>query len=193
MVTLANVVTSLQNVGIFEYYLPFVIMFAISYGILRKTQIFGKEEAKVINVIIALSISAFIMLYPATSGAVVSLSKFFASFFAGTLIIIVTILAFLMMMFIVVQGSGAKMEFRNVGKWAAIGIGILVFGTFIASGGFGAFPGLSNIRFNLQTPYIGALNIDQIAIIVIVFLTAVAIVWMTRGKDQAPAAGEHQH
>jgi len=45
---LAEIVASAKGFGIFDFFIPFIIMFAIFYGLLYKTKIFGdptKEKA----------------------------------------------------------------------------------------------------------------------------------------------------
>ena len=47
---------TLQTLGFFKFFLPFLLFFAIIYGALQKTQVFGKDR-KDIDAIIALVIS----------------------------------------------------------------------------------------------------------------------------------------
>jgi hypothetical protein len=191
MVTVADLVAAGKDLGIFQFYLPFVIMFAIVYGLLRKSKIFGDpQDAKAINMIIALAASLFIMIYPTTGTVIIGLADFLSNFFAGTLMIVVTMIAFLIMMYIVVggltQGEGPKFDVGTAAKWTALGVGILVIGTFIASGGLAAFPGLAfgNI-ISIPTPFFGFLTIQDMAIVVIVVITGVVIYWLSRGGEKS--------
>ena len=56
-----------ENVDI-EFFLPFIIIFAVVYGMLHKTRIFGDPAkdptATKINAIIAFAFGLFIMVYP---------------------------------------------------------------------------------------------------------------------------------
>lgn len=191
MVTVADLVAAGKDLGIFQFYLPFVIMFALVYGLLRKSKIFGDpQEAKAINMIISLAASLFVMLYPATGTVIVELSTFLSNFFAGTLMVAVTIIAFLVMMYLVVGGAGGEMKFDagTIGKWAALGVGILVIGTFIASGGLAAFPGLTfGGIVPVPIPLAGAITMQDLAIVIIVVITGLVIYWLSRGGETRAA------
>lgn len=50
--TIGNLIASWEQAGVFAYLLPFLLMFAIIFGILSKMQIFGDNKA--ISAIIAL-------------------------------------------------------------------------------------------------------------------------------------------
>ncbi len=51
---IGDILSNLQQLGFFDYLLPFLIIFSIVYGILSKAQIFGQNKS--INAIISLSI-----------------------------------------------------------------------------------------------------------------------------------------
>lgn len=184
MATIADVVTNLQNVGIFQFFLPFIILFAILYGMLTKTQIFGKpkEDPGVnrINAIIAFAASAFIMLYPTTSVAILDLSDFLANIFAGTLIYAVTIIAFLIVMFMVVTPlSGGKFEgIAKAGTIGAIVAIILVVALFFSSGGAQIFPGV-NIGAGFGFNFAG-IDPTVIALLIILLVMGLIIYWVVK-------------
>ena len=57
-----NAVELLNSFGFFSVLLPFLLVFAVVYGVLIKTSLFGtKEEASNVNAIIALSTSFFVV------------------------------------------------------------------------------------------------------------------------------------
>lgn len=49
--------SNLAGAGVFDYVLPFLLVFALVFGILSKTQLFG-NESKGINAVIALALGA---------------------------------------------------------------------------------------------------------------------------------------
>ena len=57
----------LQNFGVFDVLIPFILIFTILYAILQKVQIFGKDESKKYNVVIALVIG-LIAIVPHITG-----------------------------------------------------------------------------------------------------------------------------
>ena len=68
---LYDAVLSLQQLGIYEVILPFLLVFTISYGILQRVSIFGKQKS--INTILALAIG---LLFLQNEYLVVSLNRF---------------------------------------------------------------------------------------------------------------------
>ena len=52
---LGNLLNQWQQIGVFQYMLPFLIIFALIFGILSKLNLFGEANNKSINAIIALS------------------------------------------------------------------------------------------------------------------------------------------
>ena len=62
-----DLVYTLQNTGVIDFLLPFILVFTIVYAILQKIEIFGKE-AKNFNVVISLVIGLLFVI-PHISGA----------------------------------------------------------------------------------------------------------------------------
>jgi apolipoprotein N-acyltransferase len=92
MMVLQSVIEVLKNFGFFDLYLPFVLTFAIFYGLLQKVKLFGETpQAERINVIIAFIASFYILIF---SPVGITLADFFATFFGGAAVILVTILVF---------------------------------------------------------------------------------------------------
>ncbi|MEM5801785.1 MAG: hypothetical protein QXQ18_00110 [Candidatus Aenigmatarchaeota archaeon] len=89
---LESVIETLRNFGFFDLYLPFVLTFALFYGILQKVKLFGETaQAERINAIIAFIAAFYILIF---SPVGITLAGFFSSFFGGAAIILVTILIF---------------------------------------------------------------------------------------------------
>jgi ABC-type uncharacterized transport system permease subunit len=84
-----EIIQRLVELGFYQFFLPFIIIAAISYALLRKGQILG--ESPLINAIVSLSIAFFIFGLPILAG--ISLVKPLSSFF-GQIIVIVLIIAF---------------------------------------------------------------------------------------------------
>ena len=84
-----EVVQRLIDLGFYKFVLPFIIISAIIYAVLRKTQIFGASP--LIGGIISMSIAFFIFGLPVLSGA--NLVKPLTSFF-GQITIVILIISF---------------------------------------------------------------------------------------------------
>jgi len=166
----------LKNIGIFEFYLPFVILFALVYGLLEKAKIFGPENRR-INVIVSLAAAFFVMAYTPVG---ITLTQFFATFFTQTTVILVTLLAFVMIIYLLVPITGRK-EFPGAAKYIAFFGALIVLGMYISSGGLGIFPGIKEV-IGADVTGIG-LSPQDIFIIVLLAITVLVIYWMTKGES----------
>ena len=183
MTGIADLVVAGKEFGIFEFYLPFVILFAMLYGLLQKSKIFG-DKAKAINVIISLAASLFVMEY-ALSGI---LATFFATFFAGTLAILVTILGFLMVTYLLLAMFGEEGKLPNASKYVKFVVlvgAILAAATFVSSGGAAIFPGfvigtVTEVP-NLIFPNLN-LSTQDVGIILLVALFVGIVIFLVRGE-----------
>jgi len=185
-----------EEIGIFEFYLPFVIMFAILYGLLSKSKIFGDQDkdrkVRAINLVISLAAAAFVMAYPNPVG--ITLTTFFATLFTNALIVIVTMLIFLMLTALVLGLSGEEMKLGKGLKFVVLLIIILVIGIFISSGGLAFFPGITLGTVEEPAVIFPNLNLttEHIAIIVLVVLTGLVIWFVYRsggGEKGKPGRG----
>ncbi len=192
MATIAEVVAAGKEFGIFDFYLPFIIMFAIIFGVLMKTQIFGdpskQKGVKGLNVILAGAISLFVMIYTPVG---VTLAQFLSTLFAETLIVIVTLLAIMLVVFLVMPMLGVK--FDETGKKRAGGVVIALIiligvGVFISSGGLAFFPGITFGTIPaIPTVLLPGLTSQDLALIVLGLLTLFVFWWLVRSGG----SGEH--
>lgn len=60
---IGDVLDSWNNMGVFAYILPFLLVFAMVYGILNKSKLFG-DEAQGVNVILALALGLISLFSP---------------------------------------------------------------------------------------------------------------------------------
>lgn len=183
---IADLVAAGKEFGIFTFYLPFIITFGIIWGLLTKSKVFGapdEKHAKVINLVISLAASLFVMAYTPIG---VTIGTFLSNLFAGTLIVIVTLLAILMIVFIVsgVTGMpmkpGRKMGIVIILLLIAIGIGV-----FISSGGTAFFPGLTwGIVPAVPIELIAWLTTQDAAILILVILTGLVLWWTVKESKE---------
>jgi len=73
-----NFILKLQDLGFFNFLLPWMIMAALLYGMMRKAKLFG-EGSELVNIVASLGISFFILYFPIVSGLELGpiMSKFF--------------------------------------------------------------------------------------------------------------------
>jgi len=113
MTTILEVIAAWKEFGVFEFYLPFILMFAIFYGLLSKSKIFGDEKerrVRSLNTVIALVAALSVMVWTPLG---ISLTEFFSNFFTQILVIFMTILAFLMITYMVVPADAIGELLKN--------------------------------------------------------------------------------
>lgn len=192
MATIGDVLEAGRKSGIFDYYLPFVLSFAIFYGLLEKSKIFGdsSKDKKVrnINVIIAFSASLMILVFTPLSALV----TFLGTMFTQTFVAIATMLAFILIFYMLVPPSkeGEKSIFEKYAKHIAVIAAVIVIAIFISSGGFGIFPGLPSIAIGSPGTPNFALSTEIQLIIVLIIVTAVIIWFLTKGEKGEKKKGK---
>ncbi len=203
MANIADVIAQGKEFGIFEFYLPYIIMFAIFFGILRKVKIFGDETdgtAKGINVLLSAAMSFFVMIYTPVG---TTLSQFFATIFGETLVAIISIIAVFLIGTILIKGLGidrfAKKD--DKGKWdvnksgvvLAVIVALIGLAIFISSNGLAFFPGLTFGQlpsvstpsvFLPSLPGIPTISSQDLAIIILVIGTVAIMMWMMKGPNE---------
>lgn len=180
-----DVIEQLKGIGVFQFYLPFILVFAILYGMLMRSKIFGEKGG--IPIVIALAAAAYITVYTPVG---ISFSQFLANFVGNTMVVILTLLAVLMMAAMLKTGGidFAGMFAGNTLWVALIFLLLIVFGVFIASGGASIFPGL-NLLPTETFRTIGGADTTTVALILLVFGTGLIILLVTRGNGGGAGAG----
>jgi len=176
------VIEKLKDIGAFNFLFPYILSSAIFYGLLRKSQIFGKPEDNVaVNGIVSLVAAFMVLAYPILSG--VSIEGLLPPFFMQSLVVLLIFMVVLMIMGMFLPPDLPsvleKGLFHDNKALAVLAIaGILGFLILFLSG-------LSDILLGKQT--IGTLSPDIINIAVIILLLVVPILFVTwGGKTSAP-------
>lgn len=118
---ITEALNKMNEMGVFSYVFPFMIVFAIVFGLLQKTKIFGDEEkAKGINAIIAVGIGFLSLLND-------TVPTFFANIFPkfGVGLSIFLVLIILIGFFVLGDNGEGKNNLRWIG-WV-LGIGIVIW------------------------------------------------------------------
>jgi hypothetical protein len=164
----------LQQVGFFQYVLPFLLTFAIVYGVLEKINLLGKTDdqgnregdaGKKVHAIVALSIAFFVTVF---TPAGTSLATFFTNYFGGLSVALVGVLGALVLYGLVFGKSpsdGDNFPSKAV-TWLVLLIAVAIF---LGWGGLGfLFPG-AGIEW-LELPGWTSAELVAIAIIVAVVI-----------------------
>ena len=89
---LENAVTLLQDFGFFTVILPFVLVYALVFGLLGKVKIFGDDSSvKTINQVIALSVGAFVITSTDAVNNIASIVPQAGFFLVSTLLILMVL------------------------------------------------------------------------------------------------------
>ena len=182
----ADILELWKAYGVFEFYLPFVLMFAIFYGLLAKSKIFGDEskERRVrnINVVISIVAALFVMVSPVG----VSLTTFFGTFFTQTMVVLTTMLSFLLIMYMVIPHGSVDDMLKEPMKYAKFLIPFAVLAAlalFFASGA----PEIFGIKVggagNIGLPGLNLTSQDTITIAMILLFLLI-VVYMARGEEK---------
>ena len=183
-----------KSYGLFEFYLPFVLMFAIFYGLLSKSKIFGDEDkerrVRNINVVISIVAALFVMVSPVG----VSLTTFFGTFFTQTMVVLTTMLCFVLIFYMIIPhasvGEVMKEPLKYVKYLVPFAL-LAVLAIFFGSGG----PEIFGIKIGgvggIGLPGI-SLSSQDIVTIGMILIFALIVLYMTRGeggKDKEDDSG----
>jgi len=125
---IGNIFSNLEQLGFFSYVLPFLIIFAIVFGILSKARIFGGNKS--IDAIISLSVGLMALQF----GIV---SSFFAEIFPRFGIGLSIILVILILTGLFRKDESEWQNYVLLGVGAIIAVVILIQ----SAGGFGFYSG----------------------------------------------------
>jgi len=182
MVGIADFFALAQQAGIFHFYLPFVLVFAIFYGLLTKSGIFGKDSmAKRLNAIIALVAALYVVGFTPVGVQLISFADYLATLFTDAAVIIVTLLVFIMILYMLVPGK----QLGDLTGWLRV-LGLvavlIVLAIFFNAGGGQIFGFIGNIGGGLG---ISGISGQDIALIVLILITVGVIYWLVSEKSSS--------
>jgi len=182
-----DIIATGKGLGLFDFYLPFVLSFAIIYGILRKVKIFGDERVgRTTDLIVAVVLSLFVIGYTPVG---VTLATFFGTMFTGTVMIVVTLLGTMMVLYMFGSIIGVDIrEKQSAKKWTAllILVAIIVAAVaFVTSGGMSFFES-TGVGTELSLPAMPSIKISAEDVVIFggLILFLVAVVWMYGGDKE---------
>jgi len=175
-----SVILRLNQLGFFQFFLPFILTSAIFYGALRKSQIFGEPEKNVaVNGVISLVASMLVWSAPVILGIDIqtSLATFFVQGLAATLVIMVSLIVVGMF-----APSGLSKTLSDaLGRkylGAVLIMGLIIgFAILFTSGLINLFVpgGLSGSNFGLDS--------DTLTLVIFAVLLAVTVIFIVAGSS----------
>ena len=172
-------IKTLQELGFFQFVLPFILSAAIFYGLLRKTQLFGPSEKNTaVNATIALVASFFVWSMPIIMG--INIETQLAAFFVqGMSVTLVAMIGLLVAGMFLPPDLPKTISEKLKSGW---GIGAIVVGgillaiiLLISSGLYKVFAP-SGFTFKLPSE-----TITTIGVVVLLVGAVAIIVWGTKG------------
>lgn len=132
MVTIADVLTQWQTAGVFDYVLPFLLIFSVVFGILTSTGVIGRQKGVHVIVSIVIGLLALRLGFVQT---------FFTELFPRLGIGLAVILALLIMTGLFIHEDEAKYWMYGIAAVATISWIIILVGTSESVGWFGFYSG----------------------------------------------------
>ena len=187
-----TIISAAKEGGVLAFYLPFLIAFALIYGLLNRAQIFGdaSKDRKVnaINAIIAFGIAFYVISFTSVG---VTVTNFFGTFFSQSTMLLVTVVVVTLIVS-VLSGiwPGGKWTLTEKGEKVYLegkpGVGKLIFviaalgllAVFFNSGG-GTILGVGG-----TSPALGTLSAQDMLIIAFIVITVLLIYWVTKGEKK---------
>lgn len=161
MVTYTNTITDVLNtwadMGVFAYLLPFLLIFALVFGILSRTKMLG--ENKGVNAVLAGAIGLMALQFD-------WVSTFFATVFPYAGIGMSVLLVALILM-------GMITEDENATKWIFFGLGAIIF-LFVI--------GYAFYNFSWLGAYTGQDWVPTIVLLLIIIGAVVAVILGSRKR-----------
>lgn len=162
--TITDFLNQMNELGVFSYVLPFMLVFAIVFGLLQKTRIFGDEnKARGINAIIALAVAGISLLFDAVP---LFFSNIFPKFGIGLAVFLVLIIV--LGFFFNPNDDNKKGPLLWIGWFVGIGVVLWALSEWNDMGGFG------NFGFGFLS--------DYLPLIIVVILVVVAIIFIVGGS-----------
>ena len=164
--TIGDLFAQWEAAGIFQYALPFLLIFALVFGLLLKLNIFASKDGnpnKGINILIALSVAFMALQFDMVS---IFFSEIFPRFGVALSIILVILIL-----------GGLFMPTNEENNWFMIALGIIV----LIIVGIVIFNSLSVFGWTLGNGWLASFW-DRYNAIIIFAVIIIAVVAMTSGK-----------
>lgn len=112
-----ELIQSWEQLGVFSYMIPFLLIFAVVYGILNKLNLFGESTNKTINAIISLGVALMAIQFEVVP-------IFFSDIFPRLGIAMACVLVFIILMGLF--GEKDNTTLSNTLMWSSFGVAILI-------------------------------------------------------------------
>lgn len=181
------VITILNDLGFFNVILPFMLVYAVMYGVLVRTQIFGdpfdtnSAKAKTVRSIISLVSASIAFLTVGSANVIINIREvvpYIVLYILIVFMLIMTIAVFYTPIGSIEGNNNAKNEYEKYRKYI-LGVSIFIFAILILYA-FGIFSFASSSNITSGFMYFIIQNISFIAAIIVFLIMVGFVIWMTR-------------
>ena len=176
--TMQELFYQLQNWGVFDVLVPFILIFTLLYAVLQKVHVFGATESKKINVVISLMIS-LIVIVPHVTGIYpesFDLVNIINSVLPQIALILIAIVLFMVMVGMLWQGKSGE-TFGIKGATVPIAAALILLFIF----GSAAYP-------QYRPSWLAWLGDPSLQMLVIIILIFGLIVYFVTGEPKETPA-----
>lgn len=130
MATFETLIQNLQEIQFFTYFMPFIFLLAVTYGIISKIDIFDDDDVVEASVSLAVAFMGMLGIY------LLNLGDVMVYFFGAVSVGLVTVLGFVLVagMFgvdISQMGQDSKKKFAGIAGAVVVGILIILVNEFL--------------------------------------------------------------
>jgi len=181
MMVFEGVIGALASVGIFELYLPFLLLFAVFFAILEKTKIFAfkaENPNTKVDVLLSFIISLYIVAFSPVAGGI---GLWFANLFAMVGVTLMSIIVFFLVIALMVAPWWDQVVGKDAKGWKwLIPVGVIIAFLIILGSSFGGV--LAGAGGTITVP---GLSSQDIVFLTLVIITILIIYWMIRPSKGA--------
>lgn len=178
MVDFSAVIENLKNIGFYDVFLPFILVYVVVLGVLEKSEIFSKggndKQSRSINMVIAFVFGLFVV-------ASIQTVKYIQSLITNIVIFIIFILVVLILMGFIFGKDYFEHLFKDGDGKVKKGIVWTVAGVVLAIA-VGVLFMVLGVWDWIGDYFNGSMNLDWTSIIVVIAIIGV-LVWVTKGND----------
>ncbi len=189
MVDFSEIIQKLVDIGFYDVFLPFILVYAVVFAILEKSKIFSGGEAERDNVRNVNSVIAFVFgLFVVAS---IQTVKYLQGLITNIVVLIIFILVVLILLAFlfgedytkILKGEDGKMKGAVTWTIATVVLAISVYVLFSVMGIWDGIVDWVNNNYDSEL----------MATVVILGLVAGVIVWITKGSDKGGSSAGHDN
>ena len=182
-----EIIFKLRDLGAFNFLFPYLLTSAIFYGLLRKSEIFGKPEKNVaVNGVIALVSALMVWAFPVLRGVDIE-TQMSAFFMQGMIMILVFMVGLMLTSMLLPEDLPTRLKdtfLKESGPVGAVVIASLIIGAviFLTSGLVGLF---------ITPEMLAKIPTDIFLILGVVIILVVPLVWIMSGGTKPTQSGQN--